>query len=57
MLLAQATEEATFRRETRTATFSIDAADNHLKRKWAFASNYVTDEVFRIKKQKKMDYD
>ena len=57
MLLAQATEEATFRRETRTATFSIDAADNHLKRKWAFASNYVTDEVFRIKKQKKVDYD
>ncbi|KAL7306238.1 hypothetical protein TKK_0001674 [Trichogramma kaykai] len=57
-ILLQATEEATFRRETRTATITNDGIDNNLKRKWPFTPTWTADfENSRSKKSKKLEYE
>ncbi|XP_023318036.1 uncharacterized protein LOC106651407 isoform X2 [Trichogramma pretiosum] len=57
-ILLQATEDAPFRRETRTATITNDGIDNNLKRKWPFTPTWTADfENSRSKKSKKLEYE
>lgn len=58
-VLEQATKEACFRRETRTASIiNLETSDNNLKRKWNHTVHITSDfENAKLKKLKKLEND